>query len=241
MQRLPFGEFVQCSHSSHTSSQVLILPFQILRPQQALKPNATMRPARHRANSSPSSPQASAISDQPSTLPTLEHAWGPKQSKPDGVPEQPKTRRGTMPSLTFFSDSPPPSAQVGPLRMFRERMRRPTSAGGVPEPKHSRESPNPLSRKSTRTKRAPSRPSTSSGVPERNAINHPPSTPPPRFSMPSVRRRRETSVPPAFPVSSRDPFYFLYRRYMLLHPITTTLLRHSHIHCAVSDLHPGLS
>ncbi|KAI0084809.1 hypothetical protein BDY19DRAFT_478093 [Irpex rosettiformis] len=160
-----------------------------------------MQHVRPRANSSPSRPRAGTVGNQSmvSSPPVHEHA---EQPQPDGTSMQYKTRKSTFPPLAFFSEPAHQSRQSNPLRMFRERLKRPSSAGGAPERSdNSREGSNLTSPKSPRTKGTRARPSTSSGTPERNVAKQSEETLSSRFSMSAARRRRETSVPPAFPVT----------------------------------------
>lgn len=165
---------------------------------------ASNHPVRLRAYSSPSRPRTNPIADRSTTH---EHGLGSDPANPHKTVELTPTKKGTPPS-----PSSPSSPQAGPLRMFRERLRRPSSAGGaLSERKDSQERPNVLTRKPPRVKRVKSRPSTSSGVPDRNAPKPSQESLPPRFSMSTARKRRESSVPPLI-VSSEIPVMFLIER-----------------------------
>lgn len=83
-------------------------------------------------------------------------------------------------SLSILTDiSPVPSPHASPLRLIRERLRRPSSAGGPTDRK-----------KSPRPKGAKSRPSTATGSPEpAKAIAHHPQVLSEKYSMSNLRRK----------------------------------------------------
>ncbi|KAI0693970.1 hypothetical protein BC835DRAFT_1415601 [Cytidiella melzeri] len=156
--------------------------------------------ARERTNSFPSRPRVTTVSDQP-RIPVQE---------PDNplTLGKPVTRKG---SLAFFPESS--SSSSGPLRQLRERLRRPSSAGATPSPRgfsgimlvSGREGSSDTlvshKLKAPRAKGSRSRPSSSSGAPDRNSRTE---TYIPRSSMTSVRKPTlkepapQREIPPNF-------------------------------------------
>jgi hypothetical protein len=162
-------------------------------------------PFRTRSKSSPTRPQQSVTTDSPLHPKLREHSG---RTRPH---ELSNTLAPPLPPLPR-----PPSSQSSPLQKLHKRIKRPTSAGSLGESRElglmlPQEASAHVSRKPSRLRK--SRPSTSSGVPER----HFPDAMTARFSLSNVQKPRgdlnqahesqprRSHLPPVCPVF----FFFL--------------------------------